>query len=125
MRLSFLILGLMLCNSTTAIADQHWRPTEIQQELQRLPRPDTLWLLGAMVRSTRIYGCRETSYRRIGLMPPDGELHYLIGCDDGEQYTAIIARDANGSTAVVSCSLLAMVNDSCEPMDAADYVKMQ
>ncbi len=89
--------AVLLASSAVTNADQHWRPTEAQQEIIDLRVADTLRLLGEIVQSTLDnYQCQAKTFRRLGLSPAGGELYYLVRCADSEQYTIRVRRDATG-----------------------------
>ena len=78
------------------------QPTEAQDKMLRMGIHETLAALGRMVRAAGV-DCRESSYRRLGLNPNDGNLYYVVFCSETEGYLVRIRRDAAGSSGVMSC----------------------
>ncbi len=115
--------AVLLASSAVTNADQHWRPTEAQQEIIDLRVADTLRLLGEIVQSTLDnYQCQAKTFRRLGLSPAGGEVSDLVRCADSEQYTIRVRRDATGQTGVMSCTLLETLNINCDAMSRTDYL---
>jgi len=124
MHLRAVLIALLLSIDSRAAADNHWRPTAIQWEILGMSRQDTLHALGTVVRSTPdSFRCYETTYRRLGLMPSTGELYYVVSCSGGEKYTVNIAWDSVGSTSVMDCAFLKVLNINCDTLDSSEYIQ--
>ena len=126
LNISLLSAVVLLICSATAYDDQHWQPTPVQWEIIRMSQEDTKRALGTVFPSTPDrYRCQETTYRRLGLMRLEGELYYLVRCDDGEQYSVRIKRDPKGTTGVMSCNFLRERDIDCDTFTPADFIQSQ
>ena len=109
-------LLLVFCGGEASAAEG-WEPTPAQKQMLDMEIPETLEALGVMVRSSGI-PCRESSYRRLGLNPDDGNLYYVLFCSESGTYLIRVRRDATGSWGAMDCKALkTMTGLNCATME--------